>query len=131
MQIDKMNFDSKKGWKKSFSYETKAPLSFILTKRMSFWFPIMKRKEIITWIRVYPNWQTNFNDKKWCEVNLFLWNQSINSFVPMKRMNLWCLIIKEKRLLCEFAFIPIEKWTLILKMVERRVFLMKPKHQYH
>ena len=26
---------------------------------------------------------------------------------------------------------PIEKWTLILKMVERDVFLMKPKRQYH
>ena len=26
---------------------------------------------------------------------------------------------------------PTEKWTLIQKMVERDVFLMKPKHQYH
>ena len=25
---------------------------------------------------------------------------------------------------------PIETWTLFLKMVERDVFLMKPKHQY-
>ena len=39
--------------------------------------------------------------------------------------------LKERRLLCESVFIPIEKWTLILKMVEREVFLMKPRHQYH
>ena len=39
--------------------------------------------------------------------------------------------IKEKRLLCEFIFILIEKRTSILKVVEREVFLMKPKLQYH
>ena len=38
---------------------------------------------------------------------------------------------KEMRLLCESLFIQIEKWTLILKMVEREVFLTKPMHQYH
>ena len=27
--------------------------------------------------------------------------------------------------------IPIERWTAILKMAIREVFLMKPKHQYH
>ena len=36
----------------------------------------------------------------------------------------------ERRLLCEFMFIPIEKRTLILKMAEREVFLMKPTHQF-
>ena len=35
---------------------------------------------------------------------------------------------EERRLLCYFVFIPIERWTLILTMVEREVFLMKPKH---
>ena len=38
---------------------------------------------------------------------------------------------KERRLLCESTFIPIERWTSILKMAIREVFLMKPKHQYH
>ena len=37
----------------------------------------------------------------------------------------------EMRLLCECTFIAIERWTSILKMVEREVFVMKPKHQYH
>ena len=35
------------------------------------------------------------------------------------------------RLLCEYMFILIERWTLILKVVEKEVFLMKLKHQYH
>ena len=39
--------------------------------------------------------------------------------------------LKERGLFCESAFIPIEKWTLFLKMVEREVSLMKPRHQYH
>ena len=38
---------------------------------------------------------------------------------------------KERILLCESTFIPNERWTSILKMVEREVFLMKSKHQYH
>ena len=35
---------------------------------------------------------------------------------------------KERRLLCESKFIPIERWTWIPKMVEIEVFLTKPKH---
>ena len=38
---------------------------------------------------------------------------------------------KERRLLCESKFIPIERRTLILKMVIREVFVVKPKHQHH
>ena len=36
----------------------------------------------------------------------------------------------ESRVLREFMFFPIEKWTLSLKMAEREVFLMKPMHEY-
>ena len=35
---------------------------------------------------------------------------------------------KEKRLLCEFMFIPIERWTSVLKMVEIEVSVLKSKH---
>ena len=38
--------------------------------------------------------------------------------------------LKEKRLLCECMFILIERRTLIIKIVERKVFPMKPKYQY-
>ena len=36
---------------------------------------------------------------------------------------------KEYRLLCESMFIPVKRWTLIKKLVQREVFLMRPKHQ--
>ena len=40
--------------------------------------------------------------------------------------------LKEWRLWCESMFILAEGWTLLIqKLVEREVFLMKPKHEYH
>ena len=39
--------------------------------------------------------------------------------------------LKERVWLCECVFIPIEKWTLTLKMVEIYVFPLKPTLQYH
>ena len=38
---------------------------------------------------------------------------------------------KERTLLCESVFIPIDRRTFILKMVRKVVFLMKSKCQYH
>ena len=38
--------------------------------------------------------------------------------------------LKEKRLLSKSVFTPIERWTLILKIIESEVFLMKPKHRF-
>ena len=38
---------------------------------------------------------------------------------------------KERGLLSESMFIPIERRTSNVKMVIREVFLMKPKHQCH
>ena len=38
---------------------------------------------------------------------------------------------KEKRFLYESMFIPLERWTSILKVIIRYVFLRKPKPQYH
>ena len=37
--------------------------------------------------------------------------------------------LKKRRLLCESMFIPLERWTSILKLVESEVLLLKPKHQ--
>ena len=77
--IDKWTLILKNYGKWGFSYESKASISFIPMSRMSLWYLIMKRKEIIMWIHLYP----------------------------------------------------IDRWTQILKMVEREAFLMKPKHRYH
>ena len=73
-----MNFNSKKGKKKSFSCETKASIHL---------------SQSVEWI---------------CSAQL----------------------LKDMRLLWEFIFIPIEKWTLILKMAQTEVFCMKPKLQF-
>ena len=43
----KMNFNSKTGKKRCFSYETKASISFISMMRMCLWCLIIKRKKII------------------------------------------------------------------------------------
>ena len=39
--------------------------------------------------------------------------------------------LNERILLCESVFILIEKRFSILKMVEKRIFLRKPKHENH
>ena len=43
----KINFNSKNGRKWSFSYETKASISFIPMRRMCSWCPIMKRMRLL------------------------------------------------------------------------------------
>ena len=94
----KMTFNSKNGRKRDFSYETKASKSFIPMRRICLWCPIIKRNEVITWIRVYLNWQTNFESKYWWDAKFFLWNQSINPYIQMRRINLCCPIIKRKEI---------------------------------
>ena len=81
IQIYKCTLVVKNGGRKRFSYKTKASISFTLMRRMSLWFTIMKRKEIIMWIRVYPNWKMNLDSKKWW-VECFLRNQNINVIYP-------------------------------------------------
>ena len=77
-----LNLTVKNDGKRSFSYESKASTSFMTIRRMSLWCPIMKRKEITMWISVCPNWQRNFNLKKWWKEKLFLRNQSNQVFYP-------------------------------------------------
>ena len=60
--------------KRRFFYKTKDPMSFVLTRKMSLWCSIMKKKEIIMWICVCPKWQMNFKSKKWWKEKFFLWN---------------------------------------------------------
>ena len=38
---------------------------------------------------------------------------------------------KERRLLCESTFVPINKLNLTPKNIKREAFLIKLKHQYH
>ena len=162
----KMNFNSKKGRRKSF-LRNQSINSFILMSRMNMWCPINKRIGIIMWIHVYPNWKTTFKTKngtnwsfsyetkvlihlsqwvewicgaqslkeqrlfyefgfipiekgtlilKWHKEKFFLWNQSLNSFIQMSKMNLLCPIINRKE--------------IIMWMAQREVSIMKPKHRF-
>ena len=90
----KTNFNSKIGNKRSFSCETKASISFLPSRRMCLWFPIMKGKEIIMWIYVYPNWKMNFNSKNGNKRSFSYETKASISFIPMRRTCLWCPIMK-------------------------------------
>ena len=123
------NFNSKIGNKRSFSYETKASISLIPKRRMCLWYLITKRKEIIMWIDVYPNWNLNFNSKVGNRRSFSYETQASISLIPSRIIFLWCPITKKRWLLCESMSIPTEIRTSILKLAIRKAFLMKPKHQ--
>ena len=80
------NFNSKIGNKRSFSYETKASISLIPKRRMCLWSRITKRKDIIMWIEVYPNWNTNFNSKIGNKRSFSYETNSSISLIPKRRM---------------------------------------------
>ena len=72
VQIDRRALILKNGGQKSFSYGTKASMSFIPIKRMSLWFPIMKRKKNIMGIHVYPIFRLTLFLRKVVEGEAFL-----------------------------------------------------------
>ena len=92
----KMNFDSKIGRKRSFSYETKASKSCIPTKRMRLWCQIMKRKENIMRIHVYPNWMMNFDSKIGRKRSFAYEAKASKSFIPSRGLCLGYPIMKRK-----------------------------------
>ena len=95
----KTDFNSKIGDKRSFSFESKASISLIPMRRMCLWGPIMKRKEIIMWIHVYPNWNTNFNPKNGNNRSFSYETKASISFIPSMEMCLWCPIVKRKKII--------------------------------
>ena len=117
--------------REAFSYETKASISLIPKRRMCLWCPIMKRKEIIMRINVYPNWNTNFNSTNGNRRGFSHETKASIALIPKRRMCLWCPIMKKKEIIMWIHVYPNWKINFNSKMVEREVFLMKPKHQYH
>ena len=147
-----MNFDSKKWWREKLFLWNQKINSFIPTSKMSLCFPIRKTKEIITWILVYPNWQMNFDSKKWWEEKFFLQNESINVVCPNKEKNImvpnhkkegiimWiyiCLSLKtnfdskkwsEEKLFYEIkasmSFILVRRMSLLFPIMKREKIIM-------
>ena len=104
--IERWTLILKNGGKGSFSYETKASILFIPIRKMHLWCPVMKRKKIIARIRVYPNWLMKFDPKKWWDVKFFLWNQSIYSFIRIRRISLWYPTMKTKEIVMWIRIYP-------------------------
>ena len=95
----KSNFNSQISNKTSFSYESKASISLIPLGRMCLWFPIIKRKEIIMWIHIYPNWKMNIDSKNGRKWSFSYETNASKSFIPTRRMWLWCPIMKWKEII--------------------------------
>ena len=113
-----------------FSYETKASMPFILMRRMHLWCLIMKQKEIIMWILVYPNWKMNFNSKNGRKRNISYETKAWISFIPARRMHLCCLIVKRKKIITWNHVCQNRPMNIISKNFRRKVFLVKPKRQF-
>ena len=124
----KTNFNSKNSGNRSFSYETKASISFIPTRRMCSWRPIMKRKEIIIWIHVYLNSKMNLNSKKGRKGSFSYETKALISFIPMRRICLWCPMMKGIRIIMSIHVYRNWKMNFDSKNSKKEVFLMKPKH---
>ena len=83
------------------------------------------------WIHIFSNSNTNFNSKSGRKRSFSYEN---NASIHLSQKREWICgfqPLKEKWLLCESMFIPVERQTLIPKLVERKVFLIEWRHQYH
>ena len=125
-----MNLNSKNGRNRRFSYETKESISFIPTRRMCLCFLIMKTWRLLCEFKFIPIDKGTLILKKGGK-----WSFSYETKVTI-HLSQWVEWIygtqssKEKKLLYEFMFIPIERQNLILKIEQTEVFLMKPKSQF-
>ena len=124
----KMNFNSENGNKRSFSYQTKASISFIPIRRTCLWCTIMKWNEITIWIHVYPNWNTYFNSKIGNKSSFSYEIKASISLIPTRRTCLWCPIMKRKEIVMWIHVYRNWKTNFNSKIGNKRTFLMKPKH---
>ena len=109
-----MKSSTKKDWKRSFSYETKHQCHF--SQRVEWPDGLNhERNEIIMWICLCSNWQTNFDSKIWLEEKLFKWNQSINVIFPNARNEFMVPNHEKNKDNYESMFFLFEKWTLTIK----------------
>ena len=120
-------FNSKNGRNRSFSLETKALLSFISMRRKWLWCPIMKGKEIILLIHVYPNWTTNFNSKNSRKAGFSYETMVSISFIPTGRMCLWCPIMKKNEIIMWIHVYPNRKMNFDSKKGRKGSFSYETK----
>ena len=121
------NFNSKIGNKRSFSYETKASISLIPKRRMCLWHPMTKKKVIIMWIHVYPNWNTNFNSKIANKRSFSYKTKASISLIPSRRTCLWFPIMKRNEITIWIYIYPNWKTYFNSKIGEKKGFYYKTK----
>ena len=126
-----MNFNSKSGRKRCFSYETKASISFIPMRRMYLWCLITKSKEIIMWIRVCPNRRTNVNSRNGTKRSFSDETKASIPFIPMKRTCLWCLTIERKDIIKWIHVYPNWKMNFNCKNGRKRSICYETKASIH
>ena len=100
-------------------------------RRTCLWCPIMKRKEIVMWIHVCPNWKTYFYSKNGYKRSFSYESKASISFIPLKRLCWWCIITKTKDIIVWIQVYRNWKMKFNSKNSRRRGCFMKPKHQYH
>ena len=125
--IGKRTLIPKNGRMKSFSDETKASISFISMRRMSLWCPILKRKEIIVWICVCLDWQTNFNSKNYGKKSFSMKPKQQCHSSQLGEWVYGAQSKEERILLFESMFVLIGKQTLIAKSGGMKSFSYETK----
>ena len=110
-------------WNQSINY-------FIPMRRMNLWCLIIKRKEIIMWIHIYLNWKMNFNFKNGGKRCFFYKTKALKSFIPKRRICLWCPILEWIEIIMWVHVCPSWWMNINSKKGRKEVFLMKPKNQY-
>ena len=119
----KTNFDSKNCRKRSFSFESEATNLLITTRGMCLYFPIMKRKEIVMWIHVYPNRKMNFISKNGRRRSFSFESGARKSW----GMHLYCPIMKRKEIITWIHVYPNWKINFDSKNGRKRCFTFESK----
>ena len=94
--IDRWTLVLKKNGKRSFSYESKTLMSFIPMSKTSLLHPIIKKGRLLceSVIVLFDRWTLIL--KRWWEEKILNETKVSMSFIPMRRMNLWCSIMEKK-----------------------------------
>ena len=79
------------------------------------------------WIHVYPDWKTKFNSKNGIKRSFSYKTKSSISFIPMRRIWLWCPIMKWKKIIMWIRVSPNWKMNFNSKNVRKKSFSYETK----
>ena len=79
------------------------------------------------WIHVYPNWKTNFNFKIAGKICFSYKTKASISFIPIRRMCLWCQRLKSKEIIIWIHGCPNRRMNINSKHSRKRCFSYETK----